>query len=98
MACGHWHHAEWDGDEKQGGGLGVAAYQGIGETGVSWFPLDESSQQPFTPDELASMEWAWLSRSLGDGNWEGVAVKGTPRATWATGIIPHYEDAGAGQE
>jgi hypothetical protein len=57
----------------------VAACHAQGEKGNTWFPFEEPRQQPFTPEELAQLEWAWFSRPVGDGRWEGVAVKGTPR-------------------
>ena len=92
MACGHWYHAEIGGEENEGGGCGVVAYHGQSVGCDCWSPLDESTQQPFTSDELAKVGWAWFSRPAGDGRWEGVAVKGEPRANWVVGIIPPYED------
>lgn len=92
MACGYWHHADWDGEDKEGGGFGVAACHGPDESGIPWFPLGQATQQPFTPDELAEMDWAWFSRPVEDSRWEGVAVKGSPRESWVVGVIPHYQE------
>jgi hypothetical protein len=94
MACGHWYRAERGGEDQVGGGFGVAAYHSHDEMGDTWFPLDEASQHPFAPDELAQMDWAWFSRPVSDGRWEGVVVKGTPLKLWVIGIIPHYQEEG----
>jgi len=89
MTCGNWHEAKWGGEENEGGGFGVAAYA-KDEKGYCWFPLKEPTQQPFTPEMLTEMDWAWFARPVGDGRWEGLAVKGSPDESWPIGIIPKF--------
>lgn len=92
MTCGHWHHAERDDEDKEGGGFGVTACQEPDQISICWFPLEEAAELPFTPEEQAQMAWAWYSRPVGDCRWEGIALKGTTPHQWVVGIIPHYQE------
>jgi hypothetical protein len=89
MACGYYFSMV----DGEGGGFGVGAYIEKGTCITTWFPLDETTTPVFDPEELAQMQWAWLSY-LKDGRWEGVAIKGEPRKKnqWVNGLIPLFEE------
>jgi hypothetical protein len=85
--CGYW--GDFGDETREGGGYGVVAHDG--ELGSVWGPLAEGGDaKEMFKDDLESLEWVWFSRPVGDGRWEGVALKGTPPDSYPVGIIPLF--------
>src|SRR5262245_7713837 len=75
--CGFWMT-----QEKEGGGNGAYAYSAKGHKAVCCGALDERGEEPFGPEVLEKLDFAWVSRPLPDGRWEGVLLKGEPHDQW----------------
>jgi hypothetical protein len=96
MVCGSWSEEEFppNGDSSfaKGGGFGVYACRGKGNVATWCGVLKEWVDEPFAARELEGLDFAWFSRPLANGRWEGVLLKGeSPGARWPVGLIPLYD-------
>jgi hypothetical protein len=56
MVCGHWDHAAWGGEENMGAACALPLTRAWKKPSSAGSRSDESTQQPFTPDDLWSPE------------------------------------------